>query len=191
MGVVSILRGDHLGRVVPLLLSVGLACAPMGCATQVNSPSQPILFLSDPPGAEVWVDDRYSVMTPGKVRVSRLSSHHARVEKVGYQPVAVELDRGMSLWTLVDIVCLPLVMKCVYEDIEDGGYYAFDDEVHVTLTRLPEAPPQASSEFRSESSVESSLESSRERTRPEDRPEARPEALSETLPESIADPLAP
>ena len=133
-------------------LSVALLSAASGCATQINSSSQPVLFLSEPPGAQVWVDHRFSVMTPGIVRLSRLSSHHARVEKAGYQPVVLELDRGMSLWTLMDIVCLPLVVKCILDDRRDGGFYTLDDEVIVTLNPLTEG----SDGTRSTSAVESS-----------------------------------
>jgi hypothetical protein len=192
MRLVSVLR--HVRRTPPAVLvvfSVGLACTPVGCATQINSPSQSVLFFSDPPGAEVWVDDRVHVITPGKVQLSRLSSHNARVEKVGYQPVAVELDRGMSLWTLVDIVCLPLVVKCIYDDVKDGGFYSFDDEIHVTLTGLPAPPSKSRFESRLPPRSESSVESPPKLMPKTALPEELPDALPEDLPEPEPAPLAP
>jgi hypothetical protein len=115
------------------VLIIGMFAAPLGCATQINSPSQAVVFLSDPPGADVWVDNRFHVVTPGTVRLSRLSEHTARIEKMGYQPAVVELDRGMSLWSFLDITCLLWVVKCINEDQEEGGFYTLDDTVKVML----------------------------------------------------------
>ncbi len=47
----------------------------------------------------------------------------------------VLIVRGFSWWALSDLCCLVLIPYCVREDIRSGGLYAFNDEIHVTLTQ--------------------------------------------------------
>ncbi len=47
----------------------------------------------------------------------------------------VLIERGLSWWALSDLFCLVLIPYCVREDRRSGGLYAFDDEIHVTLTQ--------------------------------------------------------
>lgn len=130
------MRGSqrHLGLLLQLAVFAGFLVLP-GCATQINSPTQPVLISSEPLGAEVIVDDRFYLTTPAKVRLSRLSPHVAHVQRDGYQPARIEITRGMSKWALLDFFCLVFLPKCVSEDLKEGGFYRFDDEVEVTLTR--------------------------------------------------------
>ncbi len=104
-----------------------------GCATLINSEHQSVLISSTPGEAAVTIDDRFHVLTPGKVSLSRQSDHVARVEMQGYEPTLVLIERGFSWWVLSDLFCLVLIPYCVREDIRSGGFYAFDDEIHVTL----------------------------------------------------------
>jgi hypothetical protein len=152
-----------------------------GCATQINSPSQAVVFLSDPPGADVWVDNRFYVVTPGTVRLSRLSAHRARIEKVGYQPAVIELDRGMSFWTFLDLTCLFWVVKCINEDREEGGFYTLDDTVDVTLMVAPGSVSKSHREVFPNASSDPVANSAANPPFPR-LPEAPPEAIPEPMP---------
>jgi hypothetical protein len=125
---------------------LGLMLSSGGCATGINSPTAPVLISSEPMGAKVVVDDRFYTTTPGKVRLSRLSPHIVRVEKEGYEPAKIEIDRGMSWWVLADLSCLLWIVSCVSKDMEEGGFYTLDKEVHVTLTKSATVLPAVSVE---------------------------------------------
>ena len=120
-----------------LSILVVLSALVGGCATAINSPAQAVQFWSQPPGADVIIDGVIHVKTPGTVRLSRLGPHSAVFQKDGYEPKKVAITRGMSKWVFMDIVCLIFVTKCVSEDIEDGGFYKFDDKINVKLIGLP------------------------------------------------------
>ncbi len=106
-----------------------------GCATLINSEHQSILISSTPGEAAVTIDDRFHVLTPGKVSLSRQSDHVARIEMQGYEPTLVLIKRGFSWWALSDLFCLVLIPYCVSQDVRSGGLYAFEDEIHVILTQ--------------------------------------------------------
>jgi PEGA domain len=119
---------------VPLWVGAALGLLFAGCATSINSPEQAIRIVSDPPEAEVWIDQRYHLTAPGMVRISRLGPHHAHFEKEGYEPVTITMTPSRSSWMWLNIVCLPAVVYCWNEDKRLGGYWTFDDEVKATLS---------------------------------------------------------
>jgi ABC-type uncharacterized transport system auxiliary subunit len=121
----------------PVALLAGLAFTLTACATYVNSTSQFVLIVTDPPEAEVWIDDRWRLRSPGKVTLSRLGDHMVVVEKDGYESKAVTIKRGHSKWVYLDFFCLVFMYSCIKSDMEDGGYYAFDDEIIIRLNKKP------------------------------------------------------
>jgi hypothetical protein len=107
-----------------------------GCATLINSPTQSVLITSDPAEAKVVIDDRVHLKTPGMVRLSRKATHMVVFQKEGYKPEVVRMTRGPSAWSLLDVLCLPLMYFCFRDDLDSGGFYVFDDTVHMNLTKL-------------------------------------------------------
>lgn len=117
-----------------------------GCATSINSDRQSVTIFTDPPEANVVIDDYLRVIAPGTVSLNRKSDHVAIVEKAGYEPATVTIKRGMSWWVMGNVVCLIFIVNCVQKDRRDGGYYAFDDEIRVTLVKQASGdslPPQS------------------------------------------------
>lgn len=117
-----------------------------GCATSINSDRQSVTIFTDPPEANVVIDDYLRVIAPGTVSLNRKSDHVAIVEKDGYEPATVKIERGMSWWVMGNVVCLIFIVNCVQKDRRDGGYYAFDDEIRVTLVKQASGdslPPQS------------------------------------------------
>jgi hypothetical protein len=144
-GMVHYRSMSALTRRCAVLLATAVPLLFHGCATQVNSPTQSVLFLSEPLGAEVRVDDRFYGKTPARIPLSRLAPHMAHIEKPGYQPVQLEITRGMSKWLWADLSCLIFLPKCLSVDFNEGGAYVFDDEVEVTLTRTSVSQTPAAS----------------------------------------------
>ncbi len=105
------------------------------CATAINSERQPVLIITHPPEAEVWVDDKYHLRSPAKVTLSRLTNHVAVVEKEGYESAIVNITRSQSWWIYLNITCAIFIYHCWKSDVKDGGYYTFDDEIIIRLNK--------------------------------------------------------
>ncbi|MGQ0810840.1 MAG: PEGA domain-containing protein [Nitrospiraceae bacterium] len=133
---------NHEMEIKALMLAAVLLSA--GCATTMNSDHQSVTIFSSPPQAQVTIDDLIHVTTPGTVSLNRKADHVAMVEREGYEPATMTIERGMSLWVIGDIWCVIFVVNCIAKDRRDGGYWTFDDEVTVTLTQRATADSSAS-----------------------------------------------
>ncbi len=125
-------KATKLGRGGVAVFGVFLS----GCATMINSPTQSVLITSDPAEAKVVIDDRVHLKTPGIVSLSRKATHIVVYQKEGYKPEVVRMTRGPSAWSLLDVLCLPLMYFCFRDDLDSGGFYAFDNTIHMNLTKL-------------------------------------------------------
>jgi hypothetical protein len=121
----------------------GLALLLPGCATLMHSDHQSVRIFSEPGEARVVIDDRFHLTTAGTVNLSRFTDHTAVIEKEGYEPVTLKIERSMSKQVFWNLWCLPAIYWCVKSDLEDGGYWTFDDDIHVTLTKRADAPAPA------------------------------------------------
>ena len=106
-----------------------------GCASLAHGDHQSVTLYTDPPEADVVIDERVHVTAPGKVSLNRKEDHTARIEMAGYEPMTVRIERGMSNWVYADGICLIFLYWCVKSDRQDGGFWTFDDEVHVHLAQ--------------------------------------------------------
>ncbi len=126
-----------------MLLLIGTAAALSGCASWMHGERQSIRLFSTPNGATVTVDNRFHTTTVGTVNLSRFEDHTAVFEKEGYEPLTLRIERRMSGWVWWNLWCLIFVYSCVQSDRHDGGFWTFDDDIYVTLTkRAGAAPPQ-------------------------------------------------
>lgn len=122
------------------LLLAGVAMFSSSCATLLHDNHQSVRIFSEPGEAKVTVDDLFHFTTAGTVNLSRLTDHIAVVEKDGYEPATVKIERHMSGWVWWNIFCTIFVYSCVMSDREDGGFWTFDEDVYVTLTKRADAP---------------------------------------------------
>ena len=122
-------------------LLAGTALLLSSCATMLNSDHQSVRIFSTPSEAKVTVDDRFHLTTVGTVNLSRFSDHTAVIEKEGYEPVTIKIERSMSKKVWLNAWCLIFVYACVKSDREDGGFWTFDDDIHVELTKRAEGTP--------------------------------------------------
>lgn len=124
-------------------LLAGTALLLSSCATLLHDNHQSVRIFSTPGEAQVTVDGLFHLTTAGTVNLSRLTDHIAVIEKDGYEPATVKIERHMSGWVWWNAFCLIFVYSCVMSDREDGGFWTFDEDVHVELTkRVEAAPPQ-------------------------------------------------
>jgi len=121
------------------LAMASLAVIMSGCGTMMHSDKQSITIYSLPPEANVIVDRYLHVTAPGTVSLSRKSDHVARAEKEGYESKELSIQRTWSWWVLGDVFGCLIVFSpfCIYKDVQDGGFYTFDDEVHITMNQHP------------------------------------------------------
>ena len=83
-----------------------LACAvSSGCATAINGTTQRVAVASDPPGAQVYVNETPAGVTPGFVDVPRRDPDlELRLEKEGYEPTVLALERSRSGWVAGNVL---------------------------------------------------------------------------------------
>jgi hypothetical protein len=125
------------------LLLIGIAAALPGCASWWHGDHQSVRLFSTPNGATVVVDNRIHTTTASTVNLSRFEDHTAVFEKQGYEPLTLKIERSMSGHVWWNFFCLPAIYWCVKNDRENGGYWTFDDDIHVTLTKRSDAPAPA------------------------------------------------
>lgn len=117
-----------------------------GCGSWMHSDKQSVTIFTNPPESTVVIDDYLHLTAPGTVTLSRKGNHLAQVVKDGYEPTSFKIDRTWSWWVLGDIFgCFILFSPiCITNDIDQGGYYTFDDKIYLTLERRGESAPSTS-----------------------------------------------
>lgn len=79
-----------------LAAALGLASM-LGCATVLHGPSQTVEITSNPPGARVAIlPDGVEWVTPAEVELSRRWVRTLVIEREGYRPTTIYLDRDLS-----------------------------------------------------------------------------------------------
>jgi len=112
----------------------------------MHSDKQSVTIFTNPPEASVVIDDYLHLTAPGTVTLSRKENHLAQVNKEGFEPTRIKIDRTWSWWVLGDIFgCLVILSPiCISNDIDQGGFYTFDDKIYLTLDRRTASEPPAS-----------------------------------------------
>ena len=90
-------RAASRGMAGVLLASCAVSSA---CATAINGRTQRVAVASDPPGAQVYVNDAPAGVTPAFVDVPRRDPDlELRLEKEGCEPAVLALERSPSGWS--------------------------------------------------------------------------------------------
>ena len=128
------------------LVLCGLVGGLSGCGSWMHSDKQSVTIFTNPPEASVVIDDYLQLTAPGTVTLSRKGNHLAQVKKEGFQPTLLKIERTWSWWVLGDIFgCLVIFSPiCIMNDMDQGGYYTFDDKIYLTLDRLTGSEPAPS-----------------------------------------------
>ncbi len=93
------MRADR-GRACGIVsILTALLVAPIGCASRHYGTEQRVNVRSEPPGATVYVGDRYAGVTPVEVTLAGGPlATELRLRKEGYVPVDVPVPRTASKW---------------------------------------------------------------------------------------------
>lgn len=129
-------------RTYSAVFVLGFVVVLAGCGTWMHGDHQSVTIFTTPPDANVVIDERIQLLAPGTVSLNRKGNHHAVATKDGYDPTALTLSRTWSWWVVGDVFGCLIVFSpfCIMHDIDEGGYYTFDDKVYVTLDRRAAEP---------------------------------------------------
>ena len=66
----------------------------------------------------------------------------AQVNKEGFEPTSLSINRTLPWWVVGDIFgCLIIFSPiCIMHDIDQGGFYTFDDKIYLMLDRKSAEP---------------------------------------------------
>lgn len=115
-----------------LLILSCLLCS--GCATIINGPDQKVTILSEPSGADIFINGQEAGKTPATFRMLRAKDHVITLHKQGHHVHTVELVRALSGVSVFYLLPGGLISAAL--DSADGSIYCFDDEVNVQLKEL-------------------------------------------------------
>jgi PEGA domain-containing protein len=89
----------------------------------MHSDKQSVTIFTNPPEASVVIDDYLHLTAPGTVTLSRKGNHLARVNRQGFEPTSLKIDRTWSWWVPGDIFgCLVIFSPiCIMNDIDQGA----------------------------------------------------------------------
>ena len=113
-----------------LLLILALS----GCATILRGTGQGIGIASQPPGAEVVIDNKIYGKTPVSAKLRRKDNHHIVVHLDGYEPYEIVLTRQTSGWVFGNILfCIGAPIGLAVDAIAGGMYSLSPDQVNAQL----------------------------------------------------------
>ncbi len=123
-------------RRITLLLAVLFVCfAFSSCATILSSDTETVAFVTDPKGATVSIDGINLGVTPVALNLSTESPHIVQIEKDGYNPVTVQLEKKIKWgWQILDLVTTGFIGNAV--DLVTGYGYSLEPN-QVSLKLVP------------------------------------------------------
>lgn len=113
-----------------------------GCGTWMHGDHQSVTLFTTPTDAKVVVDDVVHLLAPGTVTLSRKADHSATFAKDGYDSATYTIKRTWSWWVVGDVLGCAIIFSplCIMHDIDEGGYYTFDEKIYFTLDRKTAEP---------------------------------------------------
>lgn len=125
---------------IAFALAAGLLPTLTGCATILRGTGHGIGIASQPPGAEVIIDNQSFGITPVSVKLRRKDNHYVVIKMEGYQPYEVMLTRQTSGWIFGNILFGPGVLIGIAVDAISGGMYTLKpDQVAADLQSTNQA----------------------------------------------------
>jgi hypothetical protein len=119
---------------VGFALIVGLLPTLHGCATILRGTNHGIGISTQPPGAEVTIDNEIYGITPVSAKLKRKDNHHIVIQMAGYEPYEIMLTRQTSGWVFGNILFGPGVLIGLAVDAISGGMYTLSpDQVSADL----------------------------------------------------------
>jgi len=82
--------------IVNALLILSLLAISSGCATIIHGTTQEVLITTDPPEANLFVDNRENYKSPAKIIMKRKDDHVVEVTKEGFEKENVNIKSVIS-----------------------------------------------------------------------------------------------
>ena len=116
-----------------------------GCGTWMHGDHQSVTLFTTPADTNIVVDDVVHMLAPGTVTLSRKADHRATFAKDGYDSATYTIKRTWSWWVVGDVLGCAIIFSplCIMHDIDEGGYYTFDEKIYFTLDRKTVQPVPA------------------------------------------------
>ena len=119
-----------------------LACSFLaGCGTIIHGSKQQVSFDSNPQGATVRLSDGTHLTTPQVAQLRRAQDHTVTIEKEGYEPERITINRDFN-WGATIFGNILWITPGVIVDVLAGGAWTLDPEqINVNLVaEKPKSP---------------------------------------------------
>jgi hypothetical protein len=105
-------------------LIASLALGLSGCATVFHGSHERMSVDSDPRGAEVYINDKYSGDTPLRIKLWSGAIYRIEFRKEGYRPKVVNISNHIGVgWIVLDVITglVPVLIDAV-----TGSWFSLD-----------------------------------------------------------------
>lgn len=111
-----------------------------GCASIAHGSSQNVSISTEPPGADVRLDNGVNVTTPSQIKLQRKNDYIVTISKAGYQTQVIPLNSVLSGWLAGNLVFGGLIGGAI--DLSSGAAYTLTPE-KISIALTPLSPGQA------------------------------------------------
>lgn len=126
------MKPSHQGIGIALLVLLVPILA--SCATILRGTGHGIGISSQPPGAEVIIDNQVYGLTPVSAKLRRKDNHHIVVRMEGYKPYEIMLTRQTSGWVFGNVLFgLGAPIGLAIDAVAGGMYSLNPDQVNAQL----------------------------------------------------------
>ena len=107
-----------------------------GCATVMNKSTADVSILTEPAGADVYIDNQFVGKSPLATKVKH-ENHNIRVEKPGYETGVAQITSSISGWAVVGaMLIVPIIV-----DASTGAIHSVDEkEIRIKLAAAAGLP---------------------------------------------------
>jgi hypothetical protein len=107
-----------------------------GCGTLVHGTTQQVSFESNPPGATVRLTDGTHLTTPQIAQLRRAQDHTVTIEKQGYEPERIAINRDFN-WGASIFGNILWITPGIIVDVLAGGAWTLHPE-HISVNLAEE-----------------------------------------------------
>jgi hypothetical protein len=116
-----------------------------GCGTIIHGSKQQVSFDSNPQGATVKLTDGTHLTTPQTVELRRAQDHIVAIEKEGYEPERLTINRNFNWGATIFGNILWITPGVIVDVLAGGAWTLYPEHINVNLAaEKPKSPPTVS-----------------------------------------------
>lgn len=135
----GLIRKTTLAVLVHALTWILASSFVTGCGSIIHGTKQQVFFNSTPQGATVRLTDGTHFTTPHVAQLRRAQDHTVTIEKEGYEPERITINRDFN-WAATIFGNLLWITPGVIVDVLAGGAWTLDPE-HINVNLIAEKTP--------------------------------------------------